>query len=182
MIWRFFFTLRDESGARIDSGAAIRRPIEAGSYRLLVNGQGPGQAGGYKVTTGFTAEAATLCANFANMGKSQMVAGLLGSYGCLAPDGTPYDAYTLVTSGSGTLTVTASSQDFAPAVTLRGSDGRALSTSTDGTLVAPASGDSRYYLVVSSLDEAGAKAGAYSLTTSFQKRARRYLPRSQVVQ
>src|SRR5215471_989488 len=33
------FILRDNSGARIDSGTSIRRAIEAGSYVLLVNGQ-----------------------------------------------------------------------------------------------------------------------------------------------
>jgi len=157
-------TLRDDSGTRLDSGAAIRRSVEAGSYRLLVNGKGPGQVGGYKVTTTFTAEPATLCANFPNLGKSQTVGGLLGSYGCLAPGGAPYDAYTLSTTGSGALTVTATSQDFSPAVTLRGSDGRALATSTDGTLIAPVLGDSQYFVVVASPD----KAGAYSLTTSFE--------------
>jgi hypothetical protein len=158
-------TLRDDSGARLDSGAAIRRQIEAGSYRLLVvNGRGPGQVGGYKVNTSFTAETATLCANFANIGRRQTVTGLLGSYGCLAPDGTPYDAYSLTTAGSGTLTVTAAAQDFAPSVTLRGSDGRALAASIDGTLTAPMIGDSQYFVVVASAD----KAAAYSLTTSFE--------------
>src|SRR6185295_3106215 len=99
------------------------------------NGRTPGQAGGYQITTSFTAEPTTLCANFANVGTRQTLNGLLGSYECLAPDGTPYDAYTLITTGAGTLTVTAASQDFAPSVTLRESDGRALATSLDGTLV-----------------------------------------------
>src|SRR5437016_9386806 len=31
--------LRDSSGAKIDSGASIRRAVEAGSYVLLANGQ-----------------------------------------------------------------------------------------------------------------------------------------------
>jgi hypothetical protein len=157
-------TLRDESGAHLEGGTAIRRQVEAGSYRLLVNGKGPGQAGGYKVVTSFTAESATLCANFANLGKRQTVSGLLGSYGCLAPDGTPYDAYTVTTNGSGTVTVTATSPDFTPAVTLRDSDGRSLATSVDGMLIAPVLGDSQYFVVVDSSD----KAGAYTLATSFE--------------
>ena len=56
--------LRDSSGAKLDSGATIRRPIEAGSYTLLVNARVPGQVGQYSVTTSFTAEPGTLCSAF----------------------------------------------------------------------------------------------------------------------
>src|SRR5262249_19471854 len=37
----FSLTLRDSSGAKLDSGSAITRPIEAGSYTVLVNAAGP---------------------------------------------------------------------------------------------------------------------------------------------
>jgi len=49
-------------------------------------------------------------------------------------------------------------------VTLRGSDGRVLATSSGGNLAAPLLADSQYYLIVTSPD----KTGAYQLTTSFQ--------------
>ena len=39
--------------------------------------------------------------------------------GCLAFDGTAYEAYTLTTDGAGTLTVTVSSQDFTPVIVVR---------------------------------------------------------------
>src|SRR5215471_9198045 len=53
--------LRDGSGAKIDSGASIRRPIEAGSYTLVVNGQTAADLGPYKVTSQFTAEQGMRC-------------------------------------------------------------------------------------------------------------------------
>ena len=46
-----------------------------------------------------------LCDNFPNLGR-QVTLGRLPSSGCLALDGTPYEAYTLTTDGAGTLTVT----------------------------------------------------------------------------
>src|ERR1035441_8767686 len=82
-----------------DSGASLVRPIEAGSYT---------------VDTSFTSEPGILCADFPNIGRQQTVQGKLPSSGCLALDGTLYEAYTLTTDGAGTLTVAASSQDFTP--------------------------------------------------------------------
>src|SRR5689334_15675704 len=41
----FALILRDAAGAKIDSGSSIRRPLEAGSYTLLVNARVPGQVG-----------------------------------------------------------------------------------------------------------------------------------------
>src|SRR5215831_18520960 len=160
----FSLTLRDTSGARLDGGTAIRRAVEAGSYAVLVGGKAPG---GYKITTAFTAETAILCTNYPRIGTRQTVTGALGSYGCVAPDGTPYDAYTLTAAGSGTLTITATSTDFAPTVVLRGDDGRALAASVDGTLVTPVLGDSDYVVVVASADN----GGSYQLTTTFENAA-----------
>src|ERR1035441_10930783 len=52
----FSLTLRDASGIKVDSGASLVRPIEAGSYTLLVNGRAAGQTGSYTVDTSFTSE------------------------------------------------------------------------------------------------------------------------------
>ena len=57
----FSLTLRDASGIRIDSGAGLFRPIEAGSYTLLVNGRAAGQSGSYTVNTSFTIEPGDEC-------------------------------------------------------------------------------------------------------------------------
>jgi hypothetical protein len=155
--------LRDASGVLLGSGLSIRRNSEAGSYTLLVGGKAPGQVGGYKVTTGFVAEPAILCANYPRIGSRQSISGVLGSSGCAAPDGSAYDGYALTTMGSGTLTVTATSSEFTPTVVLRGSDGRALATSVDGTLSTPVLGGSDYIVVVASADN----KDAYQLTTAF---------------
>jgi len=158
------FILRDGSGVKIDAGASIRRPIEAGSYTLLVNGQTATDLGAYTITTAFTAEPGMLCNNFPNIGRRQTVNGVMGGSGCTAPDGSTYEAYTLTTDGSGTLTVTVASQDFTAQVALRSSDGVLVNTSMNGTMTALVTGDSQYTLVVTSSD----KAGAYQMTTSFQ--------------
>jgi hypothetical protein len=158
------FILRNADGARLDSGSSIRRALEAGTYNLLVNGKTSGETGPFTVTTTFVAELSMLCKNYPNIGHRQTIANTLGNYGCTAPDGTPYDGWALTTYGAGTLTITASSQDFSPTVTLRGSDGRALASSVNGILVSPVQADSQYTLVVASAD----KTGTYQLTTAFQ--------------
>src|SRR3954466_11857996 len=57
----FALILRDSSGAKIDSGSSIRRPLEAGAYTLLVNARVPGQVGAFSVRSDFTAETGVLC-------------------------------------------------------------------------------------------------------------------------
>ena len=156
--------LRDESGTRLEVGSSIRRPIEAGSYRVLVNGKTAGAGGSFTLTTAFAAEPSMLCANFPKVGQRQTITNTLGDYGCTAPDGTPYDGWSLTTFGGGTLTATIASQEFTPTLVLRGSDGRALATSVDGTLVAPLQGDTQYSIVVASADT----NGVYQLTTAFE--------------
>jgi hypothetical protein len=155
--------LRDATGASIYSGAAIQGPIEAGSYVLLVDEVSPGQDGPYTVSTSFTAEPGTLCANFPLLGLNQTINGQLGGAGCAAPGGAAYDAYSLNTFGSGTLTVSASSSSFTPALTLRGDDGGAILTGSS-SLSYSVSGSSQYTLVISG---AGQTSG-YQLSTSFQ--------------
>ena len=161
-------TLRDASGVRIDSGAGLLRPIEAGSYTLLVNGRAAGQTGSYTVNTSFTGERGMVCANFPNIGGSQTVTGQLPGSGCLAPDGTPYVAYTLTTDGAGTLTVAVTSQDFTPAIAIRSIDGYTVSPPSPSPVSVVLAGDSQYLLIVSSADQS---TGAYQIVNSFQAAA-----------
>ncbi|HEY1493570.1 MAG TPA: pre-peptidase C-terminal domain-containing protein [Candidatus Solibacter sp.] len=161
---QFGLILRDAAGHRIDSGAAIARLIEAGSYSLVLNGAKPGQTGDYTITTAFTAEPGMLCDNFPNLGRRQVTLGRLPSSGCLALDGTPYEAYTLTTDGSGTLTVTVESTDFAPLIAVRDSDGHVIAMPAPSPVNVLVNGDSQYLVVISSAD----KSGAYTITTSFQ--------------
>jgi hypothetical protein len=162
----FSLTLRDASGIRVDSGASLLRPIEAGSYTLLVNGRAAGQTGNYAVNTSFTSEPGMLCANFPNIGRSQTVTGQLPSSGCLALDGTPYEAYTLTTDGAGTLTVAVASQDFTPVITVRSIDGNPLSLPSASPLNVVLGGDSQYVVIVSSADKS---TGAYEIANTYQE-------------
>jgi len=156
--------LRDASGVRIDGGSSIHRSIEAGSYVLLINGQTAADLGPYAIALAFSAEPGMLCGHFPNIGRHQTVNGVFAGAGCLAPDGSPYDAYQLTTDGGGQLNLTIASSDFTPIVTLQSGDGRLLNSSSGGTLSAIVSGDSQYFVVVTSAD----KIGAYQLTTDFQ--------------
>jgi Bacterial pre-peptidase C-terminal domain len=161
----FSVTLRDASGIQVDSGAGLLRPIEAGSYTLLVSGRAAGQTGSYTVNTSFTSEPGMLCSNFTNIGGRQTVAGKLPGSGCLAPDGTPYEAYTLTTDGAGTLTVAVASQDFTPVIAVRSIDGRPLSLPSASPLNVVLTGDSQYLVLISSAD---ASTGAYQIANTFQ--------------
>ena len=149
--------LRDNAGGRIDSGATIHRAMEAGSYSVVVNGKGA-----YWVKTSFTAEPGMMCAGFPTAGLSQTIAGKLGVSGCLAPDGTPYEGYSVHTMGAGTLSVSLDSMDFTGILTVRDGDGYAMASGT-AQVEALVDGDSPYEIVVSSADG----TGAYRLTTSF---------------
>jgi hypothetical protein len=159
-------TLRDASGIRIDSGASLLRPIEAGSYTLLVNGRAAGQTGTYTVNTSFAAEPGMLCSNFPNIGRHQTASARFPGSGCLAPDGTPYEAYTLTTDGSGTLTVAVTSQDFTPLIAVRSIDGRSLVPPSASPLVVVLDGDSQYLLTVSSAGDSS--TGDYQIANSYQ--------------
>jgi hypothetical protein len=81
--------LRDATGAKVDRGLSMHRPIEAGSYSVLVNGRVPGQVGAYTVKSAFIAEPGMLCTAIHSLGLSQTVAGALGSSGCTSD----FDAY-----------------------------------------------------------------------------------------
>src|SRR5262249_22166015 len=150
--------------ARVDSGSSIHRAIEAGSYVLLVNGQTPADLGPYTIATAFIPEPGMLCSNFPNIGRRHTVNGAFGGAGCLLPDGSQHDAYTMTTHGAGPLPITVTSQDFTPVIALRSGDGRLVNSSASGSMSALVTGDSQYTVVVTSAD----KTGAYQLTTAFQ--------------
>jgi hypothetical protein len=153
--------LLDAHGSPLASGQTITRNVERGSYGVTVGSSVAGQAGDFSLRTAFMAEPGAMCRDFPPIGLNQTAAGVLGGAGCLAPDGTPYDAYTLRTFGYGTLSVTVATTDFTPAVTLRGDDGFAIAGG-GSPLSLPVQGDSTFVIVV------GAdKGGAYQVTTSF---------------
>jgi hypothetical protein len=162
--------LRDPTGAQIASGAMLAQAVEAGTYTLLVNAASSAIAAGpapYTLQTGFTAEAGMLCSNFPLLGINQAVSATLGTAGCLFPDATPYDAYTVNTFGSGTLTVSVASTAFTPVVTVRGPGGVALATgaaTAAGTVSVPVSASTSYEVIVGTADT----SGAYQIATSFQ--------------
>lgn len=158
--------LQDSTGAQIATGTAIQQPIEAGSYTVIVNAAASSGSVPYSLQTSFSAEPGMLCANFPSLGINQTVTGTLGVSGCTAPDGSPYEAYSLATFGSGSLTVSIASTDFRPVVTVRDTGG-ALLGSGAGTVTVAVDSSSNYEIVVASSDT----SGAYQITTSFQAAA-----------
>ena len=156
--------LRDATGVGIASGSSILRAVEAGSYTLLVNGPAPaaGSSTAYSVQTAFTAEPHMLCTAFPSAGLSQAISGTLGASGCTMPDGSPYEAYLVNTFGAGTLTVSVSSTDFTPSLTVRDDEGFALASDAASVTI-PADRDTQYRIVVSTAD----RTGSYQLTTRF---------------
>jgi Bacterial pre-peptidase C-terminal domain len=165
----FALLLRDSSGAAIVSGSSIQRPIEAGSYNVLIHTQTAGTLGPYTVTTSFTAEPGMLCNSFPNLGLNQTVHGLLGSSGCVTPTAAPYEAYSVNTLGSGTLTISIQATGFIPLLQLRDPTEHVLASDPQ-TIVLPVCGDSQYQVVITAPGPAlaGPAASTYQLTTSFQ--------------
>src|SRR5262249_5368196 len=101
---KLMLTLHDSCGAHVCSRTTTPRPIEGGSYPLLVNAASKDEAGSYQITASFTAEPSIPCTGFPSIGTTDSVQANLGSFGCRAPDGSPYDAYSLATAGGGQLT------------------------------------------------------------------------------
>ncbi|HUK19429.1 MAG TPA: DVUA0089 family protein [Bryobacteraceae bacterium] len=158
--------LRDGTGAQLAAGISIRRPVESGSYTILVNGQKAGQSGAYQLQPLFTAEPAMWCTAFPNLGLNQTITGSLGSSGCAAPDGTAYEAYSVSTFGAGTLSVSVSAANLNALLTVRDSDGNPLASGANSVTATLAAG-SQYQVVVGLVDN----TGAYQLATSFQAAA-----------
>jgi len=157
-----YLILRDSTGAQIASGLTIQQPLEAGRYTLLVNGQTPGQVGGYTVQTTFTPEPGMWCAGFDSIGLNDTIDGSLGMSGCALPSGTAYEAYALTTFGSGTLTVSVTSPDFTPAIIVRQPDGTAVASGS--AVQAAVYAGTPYQILISTADA----TGTYEVTTSFQ--------------
>jgi hypothetical protein len=152
-------TLRDSNGVKLETGTAIHRPIEAGTYTILVSGS----AGPFTLRTSFSAEPGMWCSQFESLGLNQTAAGRFGAAGCTLPDGTPYDSYPVHAFGAGSLTVTVVAQSFIPSVTIRDSDGAAIA-SGDAGATAALEADNDYQIVV--LATAG-QPGDYQISTQF---------------
>ena len=155
--------LRDGDGRQLASGTSIQQPIEAGSYVLLVDGQTPGQVGSYSLQTRFAPEPDMDCTNFDSIGLNDSIPAMLGASGCSLPSGASYDAYSLTTLGSGTLTITVTSPDFTPAVMVRQPDGTAAANGA-AVQVVSVYANTAYEILVSTADS----LGAYQIVTSFQ--------------
>lgn len=155
--------LQDGTGALVASGTSIQKPLEAGSYTIVVNQAAPPASGAtFTLQTSFTAEPAMLCAGFPLLGLNASASGVLGSSGCTLPDGTLYESYLVNTFGAGALTVGVSSQAFHPLLMIRGADGSLLASDA-ATVTVPVDASSEYQVVVATTDT----TGAYQLTTGF---------------
>lgn len=154
-------SLLDAVGVKMARGASIERALEAGTYRVTVSAR-PAQAPAFTLRSTFVAEAGLFCGAFAALGVNQKAAGKLGAGGCLTPDGSPYDAYSIHAFGAGQLEIAAASEEFAPSLVLRDAAGHALAAG-DGALVYDAPADSNYTLVVLG----AGKTGAYQLASTF---------------
>jgi hypothetical protein len=159
----FILIMRDATGASLATGTSIQRPVEAGSYTVMVDGHTPGQVGAYSVQTAFIAEPAMLCTAFPSLGLNQTSSGTLGASGCQMPDGTPYEGYWLNTPGAGTLNISVSSTGFTAAIVVRSDDGSAIASGANSA-AAFVDGDSEYEVVVYTADN----TGTYQIVTSFQ--------------
>ncbi|HEY3836594.1 MAG TPA: hypothetical protein VGL72_08480 [Bryobacteraceae bacterium] len=165
----FTATLRDPSGALLASGPSINRTIERGSYHVIINAP---QAGGFTLTSQFTAAPNILCRQFPLLGVVRSHSGILGSGSCTLPDSSVYDGYQITLFGTGTLDVAINTSAFTPLPILRTSDGYAIAgtSSVDANgvfhLTIPEVGSDTYALIVavSSPDQSG---GAYSVSAAF---------------
>ncbi len=164
--------IRDADGRKVEYGASIIRYVEAGEYRVFVNGSGTGK---FTLTSTFQPEANVLCVAFGRLGAGQSVVGQLASTSCKLPDGSVFDGWQTTVYGSGTLAVTMRANAFDSFLMLRSEDGTLLATDDNGgggtggkdaQITIPVSGRETY-MVVAGAANATAKPGAYQLTTSF---------------
>lgn len=158
--------LRDGTGMQVAAGAGIQQAVEAGVYTIAVNGRTLGQSGSYTLQPAFTAEPGMWCTEFPNLGLNQTADGALGSSGCTAPDGTPYEGYWVNTFGAGRLTASIANASLNAMLTVRDADGNAITTGTN-SVTASLAGGNQYQVVVSQIDN----PGVYQLSTTFQPAA-----------
>jgi len=169
--------LRDQSGARIDSGPTINRTVERGTYHILVNSPAPNVGGNFTLTSSFSSVANILCRHFAMMGTVRSVTGSLGKGSCALPDGSAFDGYQLTLYGSGVVDLAITASGFTPLLILRTPDGHAVASSSVADdsgvvhLIVPEIGNDTYTVVatVASQDPAspGPPGGNYSLKATF---------------
>ncbi|HZT31977.1 MAG TPA: PPC domain-containing protein [Bryobacteraceae bacterium] len=162
--------LRDESGHKIDSGTSIRRPLERGRYSVRVDAGASGQTGAFTLKSNFTLEPGTLCRDFPSIGLNQALTGNLSSGGCLLPDGSPFDGYTVTTYGPGTLQIALQADGFDAYLILRSADGHLLASGDAGgagntAQISYALLGNQMYTIAASSGDGG--TGGYHLTLSF---------------
>ncbi len=145
--------LRDSVGRKVEQGSAIQKTIERGEYTVVVNTQGPGQAGKFSLNSAFQPEPNTICRSISRIVPNQSVDGHLLDSSCRLPDNTPYDGYQVSFLGSGTLEVT-----------LRGDDGR-WEASDAKSFSLTVLGDSTYTIIAAGADPAA--RGDYKLALKF---------------
>jgi len=164
--------IRDMRGHKVEYGTSISRYMEAGTYRVLVNGLATGK---FTLTTTFQPEANVLCTSFGHLGAGQSVAGQLASTSCKLPDGSLFDEWQTTVYGSGTLNVTMRASAFDSFLLLRGEDGSLLATDDNGgggtggkdaKITLAVSGRETYSIIAGSATSA-TRAGTYQLTTLF---------------
>lgn len=158
--------LRDGAGHQVASGESLSVSAEAGAYTVAAVPLDREQTGGFQLRSSFVAEPDTMCRYSAPAGLNETLAARLGAGSCRMPGGSPYDAYIVTALGPGTLEVELQSEEFAPAVILRGEDGRRLAASEDGRLEFQLTGDRRYTVVATAA--APEAAGGYRLKLAFR--------------
>jgi len=164
--------IRDADGRKVEYGANITRYVEAGEYRVLVNGS---RMGKFTLTSTFQPEANLLCVAFGHLGAGQSVAGQLSSTSCKLPDGSVFDGWQTTVYGSGTLTVTMRATAFDSFLMLRAEDGTLLASDDNGG-GGTGGKDARFtvsvsgretYTILAGAANSSAKPGSYQLTTSY---------------
>ena len=145
--------------------AAVDDASGAAGRGSLLRPHAGSSVGGCTVRTAFTAEPGTLCSAFPSIGLNQTASGTVGASGCVMPDGSPYEAYTLTTFGSGTLDISVAGGNAS--LILRDGDSHILA-SDPAHVTAPVDDDSEYQVVVAGAGGADPAGSAYQITTGFQ--------------
>lgn len=161
--------IRDTEGRKVAFGASIAQYVEAGPYRVLVNGSGIGK---FTLTSTFQPEPNVLCVSFGHLGAGQTVVGQLASTSCKLPDGSFFDSWLTTVYGAGTLTVTMRASAFDSFLMLRGEDGGLLATDDNGgggkdAQITLAVSGRETYSIVAGAAMANSRAGTYQISTTF---------------
>ena len=162
--------IRDLQGRKMESGTAVLRYLESGTYHVLLNGGAPGK---FTLTTAFTPEANVLCANFEQLGVGGSAEGQLSPGSCKLPDGSLFEAWQMTVYGAGTLTITMKAGALDSSLLLRNESGNLLASddngagSRDAQISLPVSGRETYTILAASANSAS-KGGAYQISSTFE--------------